>query len=348
MPRAILIVKTAAIGDCVNALPAARALRRALPDARLTWLVGRAAADAVMGQVEGMDWLVVDDAVLVRRRPLALLELVRALRRRRFDAALVLHRARPVRLLARAAGARQRVGLVRAAGDRALLTDPVVDSPDTPEGERYWRAAERLAGRPLVRDTQRWTPPPEAAARAAALWTGWGWTLADRVVAVAPGGGVNPRTRFDLKRWPADRFAEIVRRLASRPRGRVLVLGLADEIEEFRARLGPVPGVEAAAGDLQLAGALLARTSACVANDSGLMHLAVAAGVPTVGIFGPTNPAVWGPWGPAHHVVRHRVPCQPCYKDDGVVPQCPWDHRCMRDLATDEVLAAVSGRLEGQ
>jgi ADP-heptose:LPS heptosyltransferase len=289
-----------------------------------------------------VDWLVVDDAVLVRRRPLALLALVRALRRRRFDAALILHRARSVRLLVRAAGPRRRVGLVRVPGDRTLLTDPVVDPPDTLEGERYWRAAERLAGRPLVHDGTRWTPPAAAAARAAELWTGWGWTAAEPVVALAPGGGVNPRTRFDLKRWPADRFAEVARRLAGRAGLRVLVLGLADEIEEFRARLGSVPGVESAAGDLGLAGALLARTAACVANDSGLMHLAVAAGVPTVAVFGPTNPAVWGPGGPGHRVVRHRVPCQPCYKDDGMVPLCPWDHRCMRDLPTEEVLAAVT------
>jgi ADP-heptose:LPS heptosyltransferase len=347
VPRNVLILKTAAIGDCLNALPAVRSLRRALPQARLTWLIGRAAADAVLGQAPVDDWIVVDDATLLRRRRLpGLLALAVGLRRRRFDAALILHRARPVRLLAAAAGARRRVGLVRSPGDRALLTETAVDEPGVHEAERYHRAAERLAGRRLDLDATRWMPPAEAAGRAAALLAGWGWTGAERVVAMAPGGGVNPRTRFDLKRWPVEKFAETASRLAAHPGRRVLVLGLPDELEAFRAALGRRAGVETAAGDLRLAGALLSCSAACVANDGGLMHLAAAAGVPTVAVFGPTDPAVWGPRGSGHLVVRHRVPCQPCYKDDGVLPVCRWDHRCMRDLSVDEVVEAV-GRLLG-
>lgn len=346
--RHLLILKTAAIGDCLNALPAARALRQALPVARLTWLVGRAAADAVVGQVPLVDWVVVDDAVLVRPRPLARLRLARALRRRRVDAALILHRVRTVRLLALATGAKRRVGLVRTPTDHALLTDAVVDSPGVHEGERYWRAAERLVGHPLGRDGRGWTPPTVAAAEAEALWASWGWTAADEVVALTPGGGVNPRTRFDLKRWPAEKFAELARRLLGKPRRRVLVLGLPEEVESFLTLMGTPRGMQGAAGSLRLAGALLARSRVCVANDSGLMHLAAAAGVPTVGIFGPTNPAVWGPAGPGHRVVRHIVPCQPCYKDDGVLPGCAWEHRCMRDLAVPEVEAAVTAVLEAK
>lgn len=345
--RNLLVVKTAAIGDCINALPAVRALRDAFPGAHLSWLVGRTAADVVIGQIADVDWIVVDDALLIRkRRAPALLALTVRLRRRRFDAALVLHRARAVRLLAVAIGAPRRVGLVRRAQDDLLLTETVVDAPGVHEAERYWRAAERLAERPLPRAAARWMPPPEAAARAAALWAGWAWKPEDRVVAVAPGGGVNPRTRFDLKRWPLEKFAEVTRRLMARPGRRVLVLGLADEVDAFRAQLGPTASVEAAVGDLQLTGALLARASACVANDSGLMHLAAAAGVPTVGVFGPTDPDVWGPHGAGHLVVRYRVPCQPCYKDDGVVPTCLWEHRCMRDLETGQVLQAVTTLLE--
>lgn len=342
MPNHVLVVKTAAIGDCVNALPAVRALRRALPESRLAWLVGRAAADAVVGQVERVDWIVVDDDVFVGPRWLPSLSLACTLRARRVDAALLLHRARSVRWLARAVGAPRRVGLVRHGEDHAWLTDPVRDEPGVHEAERYWRAAEALVGRPLPREDRAWTAPAEAAARAEALWATWGWPVTTRVVAIAPGGGVNPRTRFDLKRWPLAKFIELTRRVVRDNGRRVMILGLPDEVEAFWADLGPMTGVVLAAGDLRLTGALLARAEACVANDSGLMHLAVAAGVPTVAIFGPTNPEVWGPARPGHRVVRHQVPCQPCYKDDGVVPICAWEHRCMRDLPVDEVLNAVS------
>ncbi len=348
MAARVLVIKTAAIGDCLNTLPAVRSLRRAWPDARLTWLVGRAAADAVVGQAAVDEWIVVDDATLLRRARLPrLLLLVLRLRRRRFDAALVLHRARSVRLLAAATGAPRRVGVVRSPADRAFLTDVAVDEPGTLEAERYRRAAERLAGRPLPPDAGRWSPPVEARDRADALWSRWGWT-GRTVVAMAPGGGVNPRTRFDLKRWPVEKFVQVARRVAADPGRRVLVLGLPDEVEAFRAALGPAPGVEASAGDLRLAGALLARSAACVANDSGLLHLAAAAGVPTVAIFGPTDPAVWGPRGAGHLVVRHPVPCQPCYKDDGVLPVCRWEHRCMRDLEVGRIVGALERLLEGR
>jgi lipopolysaccharide heptosyltransferase II len=342
----VLVIKTAAIGDCLNALPAVEGLRAALPDARLTWLVGRAAAGVVVGQAPVDDWIVVDDAVLLRRRRLpALAGLILDLRRRGFDGALILHRARAVRFLAWAAGVSRRVGLVRSARDTALLTDAAVDRPGVPEAERYREAAERLAGRPVVAGAGRWTAPSESAGRAAALWAAWGWHD-EAVIALAPGGGVNPRTRFDLKRWPAERFAEVARGIAADARRRVLVLGLPDELDAFRAVLGTVPGVQSVAGDLSLTGALLARCAACVANDSGLLHLAAAAGVPAVAIFGPTDPAVWGPRGAGHQVIRHHVPCQPCYKDDGVLPVCRWEHRCMRDLGSEQVMHALARILE--
>ncbi len=343
----MLVVKTAAIGDCVNALGAVRGLRAALPGAHLAWLVGRASADAVVGQAPVDDWIVVSDATLVRRRPLPLMTLARALRHRRFDSALVLHRAPPVRLLVRASGIPRRVGLVRRAADRRLLTEVVVDEPGVHEGERYWRAVEQLVGRTLPRARGTWTPPPEAVERAAARWRAWGWDeMSQRVVAIAPGGGINPRTRFDLKRWPLAKFIELARRLRGLG-ARVLALGLPEEVTAFRATAGEIDGVETAAGDLRLAGALLARSHACVANDSGLLHLAVAAGVPCVAIFGPTNPEVWGPYAPGHRVVRHAVPCQPCYLDDGVLPACRWDHRCMRDLPVEEVVGAIASLLGG-
>jgi len=238
------------------------------------------------------------------------------------------------------------VGLVRTVGDRRLLTDTVVDEPGVHEGERYRRAVERLVGRALPRARGTWTAPADAVVRATARWRAWGWQDSDRVVAIAPGGGVNPRTRFELKRWPLQKFVDLARRLRAVD-VRVVALGLPEEVTAFRAAVGETAGIETASGDLRLAGALLARSRVCVANDSGLLHLAVAAGVPCVAIFGPTNPDVWGPNAPGHRVVRHVVPCQPCYLDDGVLPECRWDHRCMRDLPVEEVLGAVAVLLEG-
>lgn len=74
-----------------------------------------------------------------------------------------------------------------------------------------------------------------------------------------------------------------------------------------------------------------------VTNDTGTMHLAAAIGVPTVSIFGSTEPVLTGPLGPQHTVIRHHVPCSPCFKRE-----CPFGHYdCMTKVSPDQVAAAV-------
>ena len=91
--------------------------------------------------------------------------------------------------------------------------------------------------------------------------------------------------------------------------------------------------------DLRLFAGLLASCRAFVSNDSGAMHLAAAAGVPVVAIFGPTDERVTAPLG-NHDVIVHQVFCRPCMLRD-----CPIDHRCMRRISVDTVFDAVTRRL---
>jgi heptosyltransferase-2 len=91
--------------------------------------------------------------------------------------------------------------------------------------------------------------------------------------------------------------------------------------------------------DLRLFAGLLAVCHAFVSNDSGAMHLAAAVGVPVVAIFGPTDERATAPLGD-HDVIIHQVFCRPC-----MLRECPIDHRCMRGISVDVVLAAVTRRL---
>ena len=109
-------------------------------------------------------------------------------------------------------------------------------------------------------------------------------------------------------------------------------------------RLDPRSGAGPGARDLtspDLRNAILALkiASACVSNDSGLVHVAAAIGTPTVGIFGPTSPWHWAPLNPLAAVIETTtdVPCRPCHK-----PTCRLvHHRCMIDIPADQVLSAV-------
>jgi heptosyltransferase II len=82
---------------------------------------------------------------------------------------------------------------------------------------------------------------------------------------------------------------------------------------------------------------LLSRLACVVSGDTGIAHLAAALAVPTVTIFGPTDPERTAPRGADARLVRHEVACAPCFLDT-----CPIDHPCMRSIEPAEVMAEVA------
>ena len=80
----------------------------------------------------------------------------------------------------------------------------------------------------------------------------------------------------------------------------------------------------------------LAGSRMLLTNDTGTMHLAAALGVPTVAIFGSTEPALTGPLGPRHEVVRNHVDCSPCF-----LRECPLDFRCMHSISVQDLSRTV-------
>lgn len=131
---------------------------------------------------------------------------------------------------------------------------------------------------------------------------------------LATGGpvlAVAPAANWSAKTWPEDRFAELVRRLtrsgAALAGARVAVACAAAEESAVWQVMDAVPEdrrVALVGEDLLTAFAVLRQATLFIGNDSGLMHMAAAAGVPTLGLFGPTDDRLYGPWGPACAVAR--------------------------------------------
>ena len=145
------------------------------------------------------------------------------------------------------------------------------------------------------------------------------------------------------KRWPPERVSELAARLTAGGATCLLVGAEGDRGagREIESMLPPGARVFNVIGrtDLRLFAGLLASCQAFVSNDSGAMHLAAAAGVPVVAIFGPTDERVTAPLG-NHDVLIHQVFCRPCMLRD-----CPIDHRCMRRISVDTVFDTVCRRL---
>jgi heptosyltransferase-2 len=143
------------------------------------------------------------------------------------------------------------------------------------------------------------------------------------------------------KRWPVDRFVAAARELQSRANCAFVLLGGKGDAEITGTLAATLPGAVNLAGATTLR-ELCAALKACrvvIANDTGPMHVAAAVGTPVVGIFGSTSPELTGPGLPGASqpaLLRSTAPCAPCF-----LRECPVDFRCMREITTEQVIAAA-------
>lgn len=171
-----------------------------------------------------------------------------------------------------------------------------------------------------------------------------GLALDRPTIALGFGGGKNVKTRTDLKCWPTEGYQQLAERLSGEG-WQVVWLG---DGEDRAALSGARSGLDLS-GRLSVVetAAVVGHSQAVVANDTLILHLGEALGIPTVGIFGPTDPAHSAPRA-RHSQTLWRgegLACAPCHRD-GFFPVCEFGHRCMQDLSVDEVHAAL-GRLDG-
>ncbi|WP_334138747.1 glycosyltransferase family 9 protein [Thermovirga lienii] len=154
---------------------------------------------------------------------------------------------------------------------------------------------------------------------------------------------MNPGSRNPKKRLPVKLCAEVGKKLAEEHRALIGVIGYSEE--ERRDAQEVLEGLKPHCLDLSgplalsLVGAYMERASLFVTGDTAAMHLASALGVPTVGVFGPSKPDRYGPWGNQHRVVLAPVPCAPC-NDRGCVMGD--DFRCLELVESQEVYGACA------
>lgn len=150
------------------------------------------------------------------------------------------------------------------------------------------------------------------------------------LIGLAPGAMYGP-----AKRWFPERFGAVAKKLTETFVSRAIIFGSKGDREVAQTVQDAIGGTAiniAGRTDLSEAIALISRCSIFITNDSGLMHVAGALGVPTLAIYGSTNPVTTPPPGKKSVIVRKEVPCSPCLKQ-----VCPTDFRCMEEISVDEV-----------
>jgi lipopolysaccharide heptosyltransferase I len=312
-PR-ILIIKPSSLGDIIHALPTVNLIRRQYSEAHIAWLVNTAFV-SLLRQCP-----VIDEVLPFHRQlygsPLTLpafAKFLAALRRQQFDIVVDLQGLLRSGFIARVTGAPRCIGLSDSREGASWFHNEVVPVSRLHAVDRYLLAARHL-GCPAG--------PIEFP-----LGLGAGLQREGLIA-------INASARWATKLWGDDRFAELIRQL---PRERVVLTGSAADAE----RLGKIAqGCRNVAGqtDLFELAALYRQCAVVISNDSGPMHLAAAVGTPVVAIFGPTDPALTGPYGETKTVLQARIPCVPCFKD-----YCtnPVKMECMAKVTVADVLAAV-------
>jgi lipopolysaccharide heptosyltransferase II len=310
-PFRMLVRSSNWLGDAVMSVEAVRRIKRGRLDAHLTVLTPRKLAEFWRTVPE------VDDVVFIEPGENAW-RVAQKLKPGRFDVAILFPNSSRSGFEAWLAGIPRRVGYRRPW--RNFLLNQFIPEPDSAgenvhDSKSYLRIAERIGA---AMDE----PLPEVPRQAAE----------PRTIGISPGAEYGP-----AKRWPY--FGQAARALADKHQLNWLIFGTAAErelTEEVARQIGPT--ATNLAGKTSLADLIeqLWRCRLLLTNDTGTMHLAAHLGVPTVAIFGSTEPALTGPIGDRNIVLRHKVECSPCFRRT-----CPIDFRCMEGVKVQDVVAAV-------
>lgn len=322
-PFRIVIRASNWLGDAVMSVPAVRAIKRGRVDAHVTILTPAKLADFWKRVAEVDDVLTFDASENVFA--------VAAKLRGKFDAAVIFPNSLRTGLEPWLAGIPRRVGYP-GHYRRWLLDQPFVErkkkQPEPPKHQvHHYLALAKFIGAEITKADAQFAPFGTRSA-----------TGGTPIIGVVPGAEYGP-----AKRWLPERFAEVLEIVHDRTRCEWKLFGVAkdravaDQI--VTATDSPVTDL---IGKTTLAELMdhLATCDLVLTNDTGTMHLAAFLGVPTVALFGSTEHTLTGPLGTNHRVIRHHVPCSPCF-----LRECPLDFRCMEAIKVEEVVEAVLAKL---
>ena len=362
----ILLIKLSAVGDVVHTIPVLNKLRRRYPKAQLDWLVTPGIAE-LLRHHPAITWIIEFEREAWsqpwRLAPFAsYARLAAQLRRAKYDLVIDMHGQFRTAALTLATGAPARIGFDRPRarvwdasprkfpeqarkhawqgareGSWLAYTHHIpVPTLDLHAVDRYLKVGPILG---LDKEPADFSfPIPQlAASRVDSLLRQNGVERAE-IAIMAPG------TIWETKHWGSDKFATVAGHFMSKGFA-VVLIGSQRERGVCEEVAGLAPGAIDLAGMTTLSelAALIRRSSICVTNDSGPMHLAVALSRPVISVFGPTDPIWIGPYERANAVLHADLECSPCYLRK--LRHCRHDHACMRNVSALAVIECAESAL---
>lgn len=337
--KKILVVKLRHLGDVLLTGAVFAALQEALPGARIDGYIYTEAFPMLQGH-PAVGELIGYDRSWKRlgfwRRLQREWEVLRRIRRERYDCVVNLTEGDRGAVAAWVSGARIRVGVEpRGKWQRRVYTHAVKEGGGQRHTvEKNLDAVRRMGIFPRVEGREIFLHVPDRDLEAMRRRVGEG-----------PFVVIHPASRWRFKCWPVEKMRALAKEL--RERGKRLVFTAGPDVEERAMAAAIAAGTDAIdlAGKISLKelAALIQLSELLVCVDSVPLHMASALKKPVVAIFGPTSEINWGPWRNPHaRVVAQRLSCRPCYRD-GCGGSKMSD--CLQTLSVDAVLAEIE-RLE--
>ena len=336
-PRSLLILRFSSIGDILLTTPAIEALARHWPETKI-FVAGK----------KSMILLLENNPYITELIPLkageGLLHFMRRLKKRKAEAILDLHNKARSKIIALFFFRTPRViWKHRRLRDRLPLPLFLKNyHAPFPIAERYLQAAERLVGRPLEKGFLRYFPTEKEKREGSALMKARGIDLETPLIGVAMSAA------WKAKAWPPSYFRELIAlALAQEQELQFAFLGSPIDkalAQKIQGELGDPDRVFDLCGQpLRMSAVLISYCRVFLANDSGPMHIARAQGVPTLAIFGPTDPNICDLEG--HILAYSKQRCSPCTFIGR--KKCPRKHfRCMRELKALEIWEGLKKLLQ--
>lgn len=333
--KRILVVRYRFLGDTILTVPFLRNLRRVCPDAKIDMLVGPVSGQVLNGCPYVNEFINFDTTRFHKYDrgegdKKSYFSYLFELRKRKYDAVFVLKRSLSSAFLAFATGAKVRAGYA-TEGRSFLLTHKVPWNTEIHEVDSVLNVLESVGINVSDKHLEAWISPEETAAvhRKVGDFSAYGKRMLIHAAAAHPD-----------KTYPIPLWAEVVKGLNRE-------FGMTPFFTGDRNDRGTYEELEAVSGikGVNMAGELSVRESMAlykemdlaVCVDSGPAHLACAAGVPTVTLFGPTDPKRWRPLGDMTKAVfDETLECRPChYKKT-----CDDRRQCLTELAPSKIINA--------
>lgn len=308
----ILIIRPSALGDVCRTVPVLASLRKAFPAATIDWLVQDTFAPAIeahpyLDEVIGFPRAAFGRWWRSPRQAGAMLRWAGSLRRRSYDLVLDCQGLGRSGLFTRLTGARRRVGHQRVRECAWLGYNVRHPRPGSPHTVDHMLSLLEGEGIEPVTDMRLYLSEDDR------QW--WAAECAGRGIAGKKYAVIAPTARWTSKRWPIDRWRQVIPHLATRGFEPIVITGAPPEIQQTRELLSPSDQTgsdrildmvgKATIGQTM---AIIAYSSLVIANDSAPLHIAVGFDRPLVALFGPTDPAIVGPYQRNDCVIRRFEP----------------------------------------